>query len=78
MEKRGTRRGFQQNPKLRATIRSRSYPKSRASLFQKNRLEKMLVNTQDAFAYTYLIISLADMKKYNLLLLNEFILKKSR
>ena len=68
------------NPKLRATIRSRSRsrPKSRATSFQKNRLEKMLVNTQDAFAYTYLVLSLADMKKYNLLLLNEYILQKSR
>jgi hypothetical protein len=78
MEKRGTRRVSQRNPKLRATIAKRSPGKSRAASFQKNRLEKMLVNTQDAFAYTYLIISLDDMRKYNLLLLNEFILKKSR
>jgi hypothetical protein len=78
MEKRGTRRGSQRNPKLRSTIAKRYPGKSHAASFQKNRLEKMLVNTQDAFAYTYLILSLDDMKKYNLLLLNEFILKKSR
>lgn len=73
-----TRRGSPRNPKLRATISNRSLKKTKAASFQKNRLEKMLVNTQNAFAYTYLIISLDDMKKYNLLLLNEFILKTSK
>ena len=90
MENRGTRKGSPRNPKLRSTISNRSLSKaatpmrglikskSHAASLHKNRLEKMLVNTQNAFAYTYLLISLDDMKKYNLLLLNEHILKKSK
>jgi hypothetical protein len=72
---------FKTNPKTR--MRTQAAPhnvtkKDRTTVFQKKRFENVLVNTQDAFAYTYIIISLDDMQKYSLTLLNQHISKKSK